>query len=307
MLRAMFHEDARAALAPQPSILADVAPAGRYLVLRLSPGASSVAVLDRLRPLEANEGLVVGLGAPFVSGLSGEIAGLRPFPALEVKGQALAIPSTQGAVFLHARGEDHGHLLHRLRRVVTALGDGLSLEEDVVAFRHGAGHDLTGFEDGTENPKGEAAWDAAITQGAGEGLDGGSFVAVQRWVHQLAQVERLSTGERDALIGRDLLTNEELADAPPSAHVKRAAQEDYEPEAFMVRRSMPYGTVGEHGLYFVAYGATLDPFEQVMRRMAGHDDGVVDGLFQFSRPVSGGYYWCPPVRDGRLDLRALDR
>lgn len=303
----MFREDARAALSPQPSILAEVAPAGRYLVLGLEPGASAADLLERLQPLEPSEGLVVGLGAPFVRALGRELAGLRAFPSLDVKGRALAIPATQGALFLHARGEDHGHLLHRLRRVLDALGEGLSLEEDVVAFRHGAGHDLTGFEDGTENPRDDAAWDAAIVQGAGEGLDGGSFVAVQRWVHRLAQVERLSSGERDALIGRDLQTNEELPDAPPSAHVKRSAQEDYNPAAFMVRRSMPYGTVAEHGLYFVAYGATLDAFERVLRRMAGHDDGVVDGLFQFSRPVTGGYYFCPPVREGRLDLRALDR
>jgi putative iron-dependent peroxidase len=106
-------------------------------------------------------------------------------------------------------------------------------------------------------------------------------------------------------MGRSLDTNVELADAPPSAHVKRAAQESFEPTAFMVRRSMPYGTVGEHGLYFVAFGATLDAYERVLTRMTGHVDGIVDGLFQFSRPVSGGYYWCPPISGDRLDLRAL--
>ena len=68
---------------------------------------------------------------------------------------------------------------------------------------------------------------------------------------------------------------------------------------------MPWGTVHEHGLYFVAYGASLDPFERVLRRMAGLDDGVVDGLTRFTRAVSGGYYFCPPLKDGALDLRAL--
>ncbi len=74
----------------------------------------------------------------------------------------------------------------------------------------------------------------------------------------------------------------------------------------MVRRSMPYGTVGEHGLYFVAFVAALDTFERMMARMAGLEDGIVDGVFQFSRPVSGGYYWCPPLEGEHLDLRALD-
>jgi putative iron-dependent peroxidase len=76
----------------------------------------------------------------------------------------------------------------------------------------------------------------------------------------------------------------------------------------MLRRSMPYGSVGEHGLYFVAYGATLDAYERALRRMAGLDDGIVDGLASFTRACSGGYYFRPPLADdGRLDLRALVR
>lgn len=76
----------------------------------------------------------------------------------------------------------------------------------------------------------------------------------------------------------------------------------------MVRRSMPWGTVAESGLVFVAYGATLDPFERVLARMVGQEDGVPDALFRFTRPVTGGYYWCPPIGatgDATLDLRAL--
>jgi putative iron-dependent peroxidase len=303
----MFRPQESAALLAQPGVLAEVAPAGRYLTLKLAPDASPHGLFERLGEVAVDEGLVVGLGAPLAKTLGVELTGLHAFPALEVTSPPIAIPSTQGALFLHARGDDSGQLLHRLRQVLAQLGEGLLVHEEVVAFRHKQGSDLSGFEDGTENPKGEAAEDAAIVQGQGPGLDGGSFVAVQRWVHQLHPVERLPKAERDALIGRDRETNEELADAPPSAHVKRSAQEDFEPAAFMVRRSMPYGTVAEHGLYFVAYGATLSAFERVLQRMAGHDDGVVDGLFQFSRPVSGGYYWCPPLHQGRLDLRAITR
>jgi putative iron-dependent peroxidase len=116
----------------------------------------------------------------------------------------------------------------------------------------------------------------------------------------------MSERARDHVVGRSRRTNEELADAPASAHVKRTAQESFDPPAFMLRRSMPYGTVREHGLYFVAFGATLDPFERALRRMAGLDDGIVDGLLGFSRAASGGYYWCPPLgENGRLDLGAI--
>ena len=90
-----------------------------------------------------------------------------------------------------------------------------------------------------------------------------------------------------------------------SAHVKRTAQESFSPEAFVLRRSMPWFEGSEGGLYFVAFAHTLDAFEAQLRRMVGKEDAITDGLFRFSRPVSGGYYWCPPVQGVRLDLRAL--
>ena len=68
---------------------------------------------------------------------------------------------------------------------------------------------------------------------------------------------------------------------------------------------MPWGDVREHGLYFVAYAATLDPYERILRRMAGLDDGIPDALLSISRAVTGGYFWCPPLLGDRLDLRAL--
>lgn len=283
----------------QPAVLAPVAAAGRYVVLGLEPRAAIVPLVARLGQVAIDDAIVVGIGEPLVRAVGVQVAGLRTFPALSAA--SLAIPSTQGALFVHVRGDDQGELLRRVRRVLAGLGDGLRIEEDIVAFRHLTGHDLSGYEDGTENPVDAAAVAAAIDP------DGASFVAVQRWIHDLGEIERKSSTERDALMGRNLETNVELADAPPSAHVMRAAQESYEPTAFMVRRSMPYGTVGEHGLYFVAFGRSLDAYERVLTRMAGHEDGIVDGLFQFSRPVSGGYYWCPPVRDGRLDLHLLAR
>ena len=72
-----------------------------------------------------------------------------------------------------------------------------------------------------------------------------------------------------------------------------------------LRDFLPWGGAAEHGLYFVAFGESLDRFERVLGRMSGRDDGVVDALLSFTRALSGGYYWCPPVRGGRLDLRAL--
>lgn len=262
-------------------------------MLGLEPGAEPQRILHALGQIQVDASVAIGIGEPLARALGKRIEGLRSFPSLA--GPGVSVPSTQGALFFFFRGEDHGEVLLRSRRTLAAL-EGARIEEDVAAFRYSIGRDLSGYEDGTENPTGDRAVAAAITS------SGGSFVAVQRWVHEISRFERLSPDERDAIIGRRHETNEELEDAPASAHVKRSAQESFDPAAFMVRRSMPYGSLAEHGLYFVAYGKTLDAYERVLRRMVGLDDGIVDGLFRFSRPVSGGYYFCPPVAGGRLAL-----
>jgi putative iron-dependent peroxidase len=139
----------------------------------------------------------------------------------------------------------------------------------------------------------------------GRGLDGSSFVAVQQWRHDLDVFTALSAHEQDATIGRRLADNEEMDDAPASAHVKRAAQESFDPPAFMLRRSMPWSDADGEGLVFVAFGASLDPFEAVVRRMVGGEDGVADALFDFTQPLTGAYFWCPPLGGDGLDLGAL--
>jgi putative iron-dependent peroxidase len=87
--------------------------------------------------------------------------------------------------------------------------------------------------------------------------------------------------------------------------VKRTAQETFDPEAFVLRRSMPWAEGARAGLVFVAFGRSFDAFEAQLNRMMGLEDGVTDALFRFTRPVTGAYYWCPPAKGARLDLRAL--
>jgi putative iron-dependent peroxidase len=187
--------------------------------------------------------------------------------------------------------------------VCQLLSGGFSLSDTLDTFTYHGGRDLTRFEDGTENPKDDKALQSAIVSDGP--IAGSSFVAVQQWVHDLTKFESFSARQRDHIIGRSAETNDELADAPASAHVKRSAQESFTPAAFMVRRSMPWAGIEKEGLEFVAFVASLDAFTRMMRRMAGREDGIVDGLFSFSRPITGGFYWCPPLRDQRLDLRFL--
>jgi porphyrinogen peroxidase len=142
-------------------------------------------------------------------------------------------------------------------------------------------------------------------RGQGPGLDGSSYVAVQQWVHDFDAFEALAEQDRDHHFGRRREGNEEIENSPTWAHVKRTAQESFEPPAFMLRRSMPWVMSTQAGLFFVAFGCSHDAFERQMRRMAGLEDGVVDAMFRISRPVNGAYFWCPPLRDGKLDLRHI--
>lgn len=288
----------------QPQLLTPPPPAARFLTFGLVPDVGPAVVRKRVAGLRLGPGVTVGLGAPLVRALGANVPGLHDFEAVAAPGASF--PSTQGALWASVDGADAGEALHRARALTAQLGEVFSVDEDVAAFVYAGGRDLTGYEDGTENPKGKRAAEVALVA-APPPLAGSSFVAVQRWVHALGHFDALPAKVRDDVIGRSRETNEELARAPASAHVKRTAQESFRPHAFMLRRSMPWGDVGAHGLYFVAYGASLSPFERVLRRMAGLEDGVVDGLLRFSRPVTGGAYWCPPVARARLVLEGLGR
>jgi putative iron-dependent peroxidase len=287
----------------QAGIVAPVPRLARYLGFSLQPGANPEQALNALRNIADGERTVVGLGDSLVRELGRSIDGLRSFAA--VTGAGIDIPSTQLSLWCWLRGDDRGELVHRTRSICDALDDAFDCGEVIDAFQYGNSQDLTGYEDGTENPKGEDAIAAAFVQGQGKGLDGSSFVAVQTWLHDLDRFEDMTRQEQDNAMGRRRSDNEELDEAPPSAHVKRTAQESFDPEAFILRRSMPWADADDEGLVFVAFGKSFAAYETLLQHMLGLDDGVTDALFKFTRPLTGGYYWCPPMVDGKLDLSRL--
>lgn len=284
----------------QSGIFADVPPHARYLFYTLVQDSDIRATMDAVRPLIDGHNTVIGLGSSALNALGKTIPGMKTFPAMSHAG--IDIPSTPSALVLWLRGEDRGELLHRTRQLSDALAPSFELEDVVESFKYRDGDDLTGYEDGTENPEGDDAINAAVVQGAGDELDGSSFVAIQQWVHDLDTFQLYSTDEQDNMIGRQISDNEEIEDAPESAHVKRTAQEDFEPEAFVLRRSMPWSAAEHEGLMFVAFGKSFAAYEALLNRMIGKDDGIVDALFSFTRPITGGYYWCPPMLDGNIRL-----
>ncbi|MCP5054720.1 MAG: Dyp-type peroxidase [bacterium] len=288
----------------QTGILSDVPNVARYLYFSLKPGHDLKRVRHSLQNIGDGEKIVIGLGAPLLEPAGNKLPDYRTHP--DFTSLDLVPPDAPIAVWCWLRGGDRGELVHQTRSVAKELDGDFKLEKIIDAFKYGAGRDLTGYEDGTENPTGNDAIEAAFDTAGNDDLKGSSYVAVQQWVHDMDTFESMPRQDQDHAIGRRKSDNEELDDAPISAHVKRTAQESFSPEAFVLRRSMPWAKGAEHGLVFVAFGKSFYAFEAQMKQMVGDNDGVKDALFKFTNPISGDYFWCPPMKDGKLNLKAIE-
>ncbi len=286
----------------QPGILQPLPEQAVYLTCNLDRSASLEQVIQVLQTLDTNNN-VVAIGQSLLDRFNQSVPGMRAMPAFASKHIGTA---TATDLWCWIRGDDRGELLHRTRRIIHHLGPVFDLVDATDAFQYAGGRDLTGYEDGTENPVADAAIEAAILNSDNAAINGSSFVAVQQWQHDLEKFDTLPGEQQDNIIGRRRSDNLELDDAPESAHVKRTAQENFEPEAFLVRRSMPWSIKLQAGLMFVAFGRSFDAFEAQLNRMTGADDGIEDGLFQFSRVLNSAYYWVPPVSQGKLNLAAIN-
>ncbi|MDB5807626.1 MAG: peroxidase [Betaproteobacteria bacterium] len=289
----------------QPGILAEPVPAGRYLSFTLTSIGDTELKQTLARLAEAADGdhLVLGIGRSLAQRLNAEVPGLRTMPSYV--GRGIDTPSTPAALLLWLRGTDLGEITGRARKLEALLKPAFRVMHRLDGFRHDGGRDLTGYEDGTENPHDNHATGVVCVTGQGAAMEGSTFLAIQQWEHDFECFEAFDADTRDNIIGRRQSDNEELEDAPESAHVKRTAQESFEPEAFMLRRSLPWIEGNRGGLMFSSFCNTLNAFEAQMDRMTGAEDGIADGLFQFSRVLTGAYFWCPGMRGGKLNLDLL--
>jgi len=287
----------------QVGILEDIPNHARYMTFSLLPKSNPHDSLKAIKAIADGKKIIAGLGTPLLNRLDKKIDGMRDFTPHS--GPGFFVPATSAALWIWIRGDDRGELFHWSQQIEQSLGQYFHLDAIIDAFQYQDSRDLTGYEDGTENPEGDDAIQAGIVQNTVSGLNGSSFVCVQQWVHDLSHFKSMNTTEQDHIIGRRISDNEEIDEAPASAHVKRTAQEDFEPEAFILRRSMPWSEGQTAGLVFVAFGHSFDAFEALLNRMTGKDDGVTDALFTFSQPKTGSYFWCPPIKNEQLDLSYL--
>lgn len=287
----------------QPALFSPPPPYGQSLFFSLRAEISGKKALEHLSSGFDPATGILGIGEPLARKFPKPIPGLRTFPALS--GSGFSVPSTQNSLWAFLYGSDRSDVFNRSYHLVSSFAPAFLLEDSMETFTYAGGKDLTGYEDGTENPPPWESPSVALVS-EGKGMAGSSFAGVQRWVHDLGHFRSLPPKTQDHIIGREKSSNEEIPDAPASAHVKRSAQESFSPPATMMRRSMPWSRGEKQGLEFVSFGRSLDPFDRILRRMVGLEDGISDALFTFSRPVTGGYYWCPPVRENRIDLSWLE-
>jgi putative iron-dependent peroxidase len=284
---------------PQPGIFAQGTRVHRVYEFDLRDGVDAAAVRDALAGLRqpsvtaGGANIVVGFGPDLWRRQSSGLVpdALTDFPVID------GVPVTQHDlwIWVHGTGDD---VIFDVGRAVAALVEPVAdLVHEVGGWVYRDSRDLTGFIDGTENPAVEEAFAVATVPGDGAGA-GGSFAIVQRWVHDLAAFHELPEPEQEGVIGRTKRDSIELDDdvKPPTAHIARVVIEEDGEELEIFRRSVPYGTVAEHGLVFFAFSAEPSRFEKMLRRMFGAaDDGLRDRLTDFTRPVTGAYYFVPSL------------
>jgi putative iron-dependent peroxidase len=263
-------------------------PAALEAVRRVREAASSVAGVN----------VVVGFGRDTWAAIAPDHVpdDLVRFEPISGAG-GFTIPSGQHDLWLwlHAAAPD---AVFNIARVAGAALTGIAtLAAEQPAFTYQASQDLTGFEDGTENPPIDEAPSIATIAEDGR-CAGGSIVLLQRWVHDLDGFEAMELADREQVIGRTYYGSVELDESrqTPRSHISRVVLEDdagNELEVF--RRSTAYGGLSEHGLMFLAFSADRARLQRMLERMAGAEDGVRDRLTEFSTPVASAWYIAPPI------------
>jgi putative iron-dependent peroxidase len=183
-------------------------------------------------------------------------------------------------------------------QIMDSIGDAVSIADEVHGFRYFDDRDVIGFVDGTENPRGEAALQAAMIGGEDPAFAGGSYVVVQKYLHNMKAWNGLSIEAQEHIIGRRKLSDIELSDAekPSSAHNALTVIEENGKELKILRDNMPFGRPGqgEFGTYFIGYSRTPRITETMLQNMfVGRPPGNYDRLLDFSRAVTGSLFFVP--------------
>ncbi|EKO3991497.1 Dyp-type peroxidase [Vibrio fluvialis] len=286
---------------PQSAILPEAEPFALYSILKIKHNHAQVlAQLQALPALvdevNANQpGAELTLSVAFTKAFWQRFEAPMPeelidFPMLG-EGSAMA-PSTDVDVLIHCHSKRHDLLFYVMRKCLTEIAEDVDVVDETYGFRYLDARDMTGFIDGTENPKEEKRREVAIV--ADGEFAGGSYVMVQRFVHNLPAWNRLNVSAQEKVIGRTKPDSVELDNVPAASHVGRVDIKEEGKGLKILRHSLPYGSVsGDHGLLFIAYCHTLHNIKTMMESMYGVTDGKTDQLLRFTQAVTGAYFFAP--------------
>jgi len=298
------------AVVAQP-VAAPLTRAAIFLVLAIRPTSESrttvrsfcgdIAALFRaveFRNLEAGLSCVAAFGSnawDFLFGLP-RPAELHPFREIRA-GNRHAV-STPGDLFFHIRAKHMDLCFELATQIMEQIGDAVSPIDEVHGFKYFDDRDLLGFVDGTENPRGQAITDAVLIGQEDAAFAGGSYVILQKYLHDLAGWNALPTETQERIIGRKKLSDVELDDSvkPTSAHSALTTIVEDGKEIKILRDNMPFGSVGqgEFGTYFIGYSRSPRPIELMIENMfVGRPPGNYDRLLDFSRAVTGNLFFAP--------------
>jgi putative iron-dependent peroxidase len=250
------------------------------------------------RDLEARLSCVMGIGSDAWDKLFGDPRPAELHPFREIRAGPRHAVATPGDLMFHIRAKRMDLCFEMATQIMARLGNAVSTVDEVHGFRYFDDRDLLGFVDGTENPRGEAVIDAAIIGEEDAAFVGGSYVIVQKYLHDLDGWNALSTEAQERIIGRSKLSDVELDDSikPTSAHNALTTITENGKEFQIVRDNMPFGRAGsgEFGTYFIGYCRTPRVTEQMIENMfVGRPPGNYDRLLDFSRAVTGTLFFVP--------------
>ena len=292
-------------------VAAPLTRAAIFLVATLKPGLDQRATVRSLcgdlaaliravdfRDLEGGLSCVMGFGSDAWDQLFGSPRPAEIHPFQEIRDDTRHAVSTPGDLLFHIRAKRMDLCFELAMQIMARIDEAVSPVDEVQGFRYFDDRDLIGFVDGTENPRGQAAIDAVLIGEEDAAFAGGSYVIVQKYLHDLGAWNALSTEAQERIIGRKKLSDVELDDSvkPTSAHSALTTIVENGKEIKILRDNMPFGRPGhgEFGTYFIGYSRSPRTIEQMLENMfIGRPPGNYDRLLDFSRAVTGNLFFVP--------------
>jgi putative iron-dependent peroxidase len=292
-------------------VSAPLTRAAIFLVVTLKAGSDVRAALRsfcgdlpalfravEFRNLEAGLSCVMGIGSDAWDRLFGSPRPAELHPFREIRSGERHAVSTPGDLLFHIRAKHIDLCFEMATQIMARIGNVVSPADEVQGFRYFDDRDLLGFVDGTENPRGEAVADAVLIGDEDANFAGGSYVIVQKYLHNLEAWNALSTEAQERIIGRSKLSDIELDDStkPTSAHNALTTIVENGKEIKILRDNMPFGrpSQGEFGTYFIGYSRSPRTIEQMLENMfVGRPPGNYDRILDFSTAVTGNLFFVP--------------